>query len=62
MTVEAFTRVARTCRASSAPSGGGMRISKKMAWNFSFLMREPASVERLNFDSYLQLNEHKQPR
>src|SRR5205807_10314989 len=44
MTADALTREARTWRASSRPSGGGMRISRKTAWNFSLVRSSAAST------------------
>ena len=40
----ALVAEARICLASSIPSGGGMRTSRKMAWNLSVRRREAASV------------------
>ncbi len=43
MTVDAFMREPRIWRASSRPSGGGMRMSRNTAWNFSLVRRSAAS-------------------
>lgn len=44
MTVELLTREARICRATSAPSGAGMRTSRKTACYFSSLRSATTSV------------------